>query len=337
MGLGILGVAILMWFVPMVWLTGGLERYVAASLELADGVVKPTSIVAGPLETTLRMSRYVLESVLVGLGPLALAAALLPWYVRRHGWTRREWFLACWAGPPVLIYTLVHFGQAGYVLTFLPALVVLLSRVLVAALGAAVAAAPRVRAVATAAVVIGVVLVNGSFFVSARPAPRDFDTPRPAWIKTAQDEAFDWIWSRTAAALREHEEVVQTFVGAIRGLYHPEDTLVVTELGNPRSYPWLRHAMYYLPGYAIYELRVGELPPGYYAPRLAVSMALVPDAEIRVPPHVKWIVWFVDHWSPSSERPPGLQEIELPYGRYLYVLPVGRRLIAYAGYTFVRE
>ncbi len=336
-GLGILGVAVFMWFVPMVWLTGGLERYVAASLELADGVVKPTSIVAGPLETTLRMSRYVLESVLVGLGPLALAAALLPWYVRRHGWARREWFLVCWAGPPVLIYALVHFGQAGYVLTFLPALVVLLSRVLVAALGAAVAAAPRVRAVATAAVVVGVVLVNGSFFVSARPAPRDFDTPRPAWIKTAQDEAFDWIWSRTAAALREHEEVVQTFVGAIRGLYRPEDTLVVTELGNPRSYPWLRHAMYYLPGYAIYELRVGELPPGYYAPRLAVSMTLVPDAEIRVPPHVKWIVWFVDHWSPSSERPPGLQEIELPYGRYLYVLPVGRRPIAYAGYTFVRE
>ena len=33
--------------------------------------------------------------------------------------------------PPGIFYTLVHFGQAGYVLTFLPALVILLSRVLV--------------------------------------------------------------------------------------------------------------------------------------------------------------------------------------------------------------
>jgi len=335
-GLAVTAAAVLAWFVPMVWLTGGLERYVSASVDLADTVVRPTSILGGPPETTLRVSRYVLESVLVGLGPLVLAVVLLPWYVRSHGWGRREWLLAGWIAPPVLVYTLVHFGQAGYVLTFLPALVVLLSRVLVSALAAAVAAGPALRAAVTAAVVVGVVLVNGSFFVSARPAARDFDTARPAWVRTAQDEAFDWIWSRTAAALHEHEQVVQTFVAAIRGLYRPEDTLVVTELGNPRSYPWLRHAMYYLPEYAIYELRVGELPPGFYAPRLAVAMRRVADAEIRVPASVRRIVWFVDHWSPSSPRPPGLQEMQLPYGRYLYVLPIGRRPVQYAGYTFVR-
>jgi len=335
-GLVIVIVAALTWFVPMVWLTGGLDRYLEASRDLADSVVRPTSIVGGELDGTLRMSRYVLESVLVGLGPLALAAFLLPWYVRRHGWSAREWFLVGWTATPVLVYTLVHFGQAGYVLTFLPALVVLLSRVLVAALGAAVSARPLLRAAATAGVVMLGVLVNGAFFVNARPAPRDFDTPRPAWLRVARDEAFDWIWSRTAAALREHEKVVETYVAAIRGLYGPEDTLIVTELGNPRSYPWLRHAMYYLPGYQIYELRVGDLPPGFYAPRLAVSMSRIPDADVHVPHAAKRIVWFVDHWSPTSERPPGLQEIELPYGRYLYVLPIGRQPVAYAGYTFVR-
>jgi 4-amino-4-deoxy-L-arabinose transferase-like glycosyltransferase len=336
-GLAIMAGAVLTWFVPMVWLTGGLERYLGASLELADGVVKPTSIVGGPLDTTVRMSRYVLESVLVGLGPLALAVFLVPWYARRHGRGRREWFLVGWTVPPVLVYTLVHFGQAGYVLTFLPALVVLLSRVMLAALGAAVVAGPRVRGLATTAAVMLVVLANGAFFVNARPARRDFDTPRPAWMKTAQDEAFDWIWSRTAAALREHEQVVHTFVAAIRGLYAADDTVILTELGNPRSYPWLRHAMYYLPEYAIYELRVGALPPGFYAPQIAMTMSLIPDAEVHLPPNVKRLVWFVDHWSPSSERPTGLEEIELPYGRYLYVLSLGRQPVRYAGYTFVPE
>jgi hypothetical protein len=328
----------MMWFVPMIWLTGGLSRYFEASLDLADSVVRPTSIVNGAVEVTLRMSRYLLESILVALGPLALAVFLVPWYVRRFGWTSREWFLLTWIVPPVLVYTLVHFGQAGYVLTFLPALVIFLSRVVLAALGAVTARATRPfwRAAAATLVVTVVVLVNGTFFVSARPLPRDFDTPKAAWQRTVENEVHDWIWSRTAAALREHDEVVRTFVDTIRGLYDADETVVITELGNPRTYPWLRHAMFYLPEYTIYELQVGDLP-GYYAPRQSSAMTLFPDSEIHLPPTAKRLVWFVDHWNPASERPRGLDEIEIPYGRFLYTLTLGRTPVEYAGYTFVRD
>jgi hypothetical protein len=339
-GLAVLAAVVLAWLVPMIGLTGGVERYLEASRHLADSVVLPTSVVGGPLETTLRMSRYLLESVLVGLGPLALAALLVPWYVRRYGWGAREWLAVVWITPPVLVYTLVHFGQAGYVLTFLPALVILLSRVLVSAFkeAALLARHPRVGTVATAMVVAAVVLVNGAFFVNARPLPRDFDAAKPAWQQLAEDDAFDWIFSRTAAALREHEAVVRTFVDSIRGLYPPEETVVITELGNTRSYPWLRHAMFYLPEYSIFELRVGDLPPGYYAPQLASEMLpLVPDRDVRLPARTRRLVWFVDHWSPSVARPDGLVEIELPYGRFLYVLPIERGAIDYAGYTLVRD
>ena len=82
------------------------------------------------------MARYLLESVLVGprpARPRVCRAALVrapprlgpPRVVPRSPWTV----------PPALVYTLVHFGQAGYVLTFLPALVILLSRVLLVAAG----------------------------------------------------------------------------------------------------------------------------------------------------------------------------------------------------------
>ena len=335
-GLAIIGAGVLAWFLPMIWLTGGLERYLVASWQLADSVVRPTSIVGGPLEVTLRQSRYVLESVLVGLGPLALAAFLLPSYIRRHGWGTREWLLMAWTAPPILVYTLVHFGQAGYVLTFLPALVILLARVLVAALGDA-AARPRLRVLLTAAAITLMVVVDGAFFVHARPAPRDFDSARPAWRQRAQDEAHDWVFSRTAAALREHEQVVRTFAHAIRGLSALEDTAIITELGNARSYPWLRHAMFYLPEYSIFELHVGARPPGYYAPQLASEMTPLPDRQVRLPARVRQLVWFVDHWDTAAARPTGLREIEIPYGRYLYVLPVDRRPVRYAGYTLIRE
>ena len=64
-------------------------------------------------------------------------------------------------------------------------------------------------------------------------------------------------------------------------------------------------------------------------------MSRIPDSDIHVSASVQRLVWFVDHWSPSSARPAGLEEIELPYGRYLYVLPLKRRAVTYAGYTFV--
>jgi len=338
-GFAIIAVAVIAWFVPMIWLTGGLDRYLTASVDLAETVVKPTSILGGVVDTNLRMARYLVESVLVGLGPLALAVFLVPWYVRRRGWGPREWFFVGWTATPVLVYTLVHFGQAGYVLTFLPALVILLSAVLVTTLGraAAFAALPWLRPIALAGAVAVVVLVNGAFFVNARPLQRDFDRSRAAWVKMAEDEAFDWIFSRTAAALREHEDVVSTFVAAITGQYSPEDTAIITELGNTRSYPWMRHAVFYLPSYAIYELQVGDLPAGYYAPKASLSMTRVRDSEVRLPASVKRLVWFVDHWSPTSERPPGLMEVEIPHGRFLYVLPVGKKPVGYAGYTLIRE
>jgi hypothetical protein len=181
------------------------------------------------------------------------------------------------------------------------------------------------------------VLINTGFFVSARPLPREFDRRAgDTWIWRARDEFHDWIMSRTAAALREHEAVIRTYVETIRTVYEPSDTALVTELGNPRSYPWLRHALFYMPEYPIYQVQVGPTPPGFYAPQSAATMILTPGSYIRLPAEIRRLVWFVDHWDPATPRPAGLREVPLPYGRYLYVLPLTRTPAEYAGYTFER-
>ena len=82
---------------------------------------------------------------------------------------------------------------------------------------------------------------------------------------------------------------------------------------------------------------LSALPPGYYAPGRALAVTPFLDPEVRLPAVVRRLVWFVDHWSPNAEQPPGLVEIEIPHGRFLYVLSVGRSPVDYAGYTFVRE
>jgi hypothetical protein len=337
---GLLAVAVLAWLLPMLWLTGGLAAYLGASTELYGSVVLPASILGGSLDSALARSRYFAESVLVGLGPLALALAALPFYVRRRGWGREEWFLLVWIAPPAAVYALVHFGQAGYVLTILPALVILLSRALVEAVaaGSERLRRPNWRWALSAAALGPMILVNTGFFVSARPLPREFDhRPGDPRVWRARDELHDWVMSRTAAALREHEAVIRTYVETIRAVYDPSDTALITELGNPRSYPWLRHAMFYLPEYPMYQIQLGDRPPGFYAPQSAATMILTPGARIALPRRVRQLVWFVDHWDPATPRPQGLLEIPLPYGRYLYVLPLGRRPVEHAGYTFVRD
>ena len=336
---GILGASVLAWLLPMMWLTGGPAAYLAASTQLYESMLVPTSVLGGSLEVTLAQLRYLLESTLVGLGPLGLVAAALPAYARREGWRAPEWFLLAWMVPPAIFYTLVHFGQAGYVLTFLPALVILLSRILVwvVAAGSERLRRPNWRWALTAGAVLLLVLINTGFFVSARPLPREFNNREgDRWMWRARDEFHDWVMSRTAAALREHEAVIRTYVETIRAVYDPFDTALVTELGNPRSYPWLRHTMFYMPEYPIYQLQVGALPLGFYAPQSAATMILTPGARITLPAAIRQLVWFVDHWDPATPPPPGLREVQLPYGRYLYVLPLTRRPAEYAGYTFER-
>jgi hypothetical protein len=197
---------------------------------------------------------------------------------------------------------------------------------------------PNWRWALTAAAVLPLVLINTGFFVSARPLPREFEHRAGGdnWIWRARDEIHDWIMSRTAAALREHEAVIRTYVETIRTVYEPTDTALVTELGNPRSYPWLRHAMFYMPEYPIYQVQVGPAPPGFYAPQSSATMILTPGSHIRLPAEIRRLVWFVDHWDPAMPRPDGLREVQLPYGRYLYVLPLTRTPAEYAGYTFER-
>ncbi len=335
----ILLVSVLAWLLPMLWLTGGPAAYLGASTQLYGSVLLPTSVLGGSLEITLAQVRYLLESTLVGLGPLGLVALILPAYVRRVGWHRPEWFLLGWMVPPIIFYMLIHFGQAGYVLTFLPALVILLSRVLAwaVAAGSERLRRPNWRWALTTATLLPLVLINTGFFVSARPIPREFDKRAgDSWVWRARDEFHDWIMSRTAAALREHEAVIRTYVETIRAVYDPGDTALVTELGNPRSYPWLRHAMFYMPEYPIYQVQVGAMPLGFYAPQSAATMILTPGARITLPVGIRQLVWFVDHWDPATQPPAGLREVELPYGRFLYVLPLTRTPVEYAGYTFER-
>jgi Dolichyl-phosphate-mannose-protein mannosyltransferase len=380
----VLAGTVLAWLLPMLWLTGGVEPYVAASAELYTSTVRATTILdpsGGWRWNVIRLA----EASLLGLGlflPVLLARVLgrvgrrLRGRLRIDGWAQ---FFAGWIVPPLAVYAFVHLGQHGYLLTVLPALAILVARPIAAALGRdpsdAVAApgtgatpgmaerpAPSAvtRAAASgpasgraipmswtaarhAAVATGLAVVCGlhvAFFTLAGPVDVPFPPPMAPWRGGLEARARAFyqfaLWTETAPGLREREAVIDAYVEAIRAGFDPSDTVLVTEIGNGRSYPWFRHVMYYLPAFRVYHLWLGGDSPGYLtAPGTGPPIA-VEESQVSLPASTRWLVWVVDYWNPEAPRPPGLVARPLAYGRWLYVLPVGRRPVQYAGYEIGR-
>jgi hypothetical protein len=324
------------WLVPMVYLSGGTRVYLGAARELYESTVRATTL-AGPhwLGNVIGLG----EALTLGVGlvlPLLVAAALARLRALA-AWGPRAWFFAAWILPPLVVYVGVHFGQYGYLLTILPALYIVVART--ALLGAerlcARTGRRAGRALVTAACA-AVLVLHTVFFVAAQPLevppPGDDPSAVARWRASAGAHYRYGLWTTTAPGLREQADVIGTYLEAIRRDFDPADTVLVTELGNPRSYPWYRHVMYYLPEFAVYHLRVGDFSPGYLSSRHAETMAALDGPEILLAATTRRIVWVVDYWNPGVPRPSGLEARPLAHGRWLYVVEVDRRPLRYAGY-----
>jgi hypothetical protein len=336
-GLGLMALASATWLIPMIVLTGGFDRYAAAAAELYDSTVRATTLL-GP--HWLSNWTGIAVAIVLGVGVLlpVLGGLLLQAIRRRPRWSPTAVFFTLWILPPLAVYGGVHFGQQGYLLTILPACYILIARGLVrAGRRLAPAAGPSwLRRVPAAALLAGVVVVHGAFFAAADPVDVTFPPRTAAWAERwpADLRAFYRfrIWANTAGGLRQHEDVIAGYVEAIRDGFDPADTALVTELGNPRSYPWFRHVMYYLPEFTVYHLRLGDLSRGYLTSQHAETMSAQDDPEIVLPASIRQLIWVVDHWNPQLPRPRGLVARPLPYGRWLYVLRLDRQVVEHAGY-----
>jgi len=327
------------WFLPMVALTGGVRPYVGAALELFDSTVRATTIL-GPSGQWLVNVVGLGEAFVLGVGVLlpALAWLLVAGSRQTRQWGARAWFFAAWIVPALGVYAFVHLGQYGYLLTVLPACYILIARWLVLTWGrlAPAVGAPLWRGVVASTVLAGVVLTHAAFFAAAGPVDVTFPPASASWEErwTASLRAVYrfGLWANTAGGLRRREAVISSYVETVRREFDPADTVLVTELGNPRSYPWFRHAMYYLPEFAVYHLRLGGYSTGYIASQHIAAMVALADPEILLPPHTRRLVWVVDYWNPMVPRPPGLKERPVAHGRWLYVLDVDRRPVEHARY-----
>jgi hypothetical protein len=114
----------------MLWLTGA-DRYLAATVELYESTVRATTLFGGGWT---RNVGGLGEAFLIGVGVFlpVLAWGLWRGPVRLVQGSDRAVFFALWTLPALVVYTVVHLGQHGYLLTVLPACYLVVGRSLVA-------------------------------------------------------------------------------------------------------------------------------------------------------------------------------------------------------------
>jgi hypothetical protein len=299
--------------------------------------VRATTVMA-PDWAWLGNARALADAAVLGVGLLAPVVVWAAARAVRSGLRSREWFLLAWSLPALVVYLWLHFGQYGYLLAVLPALYILIAPVLAGAL-----AAPRIGRggrVVAGVVLAGIALAHVAFVTGAGPARVPEVAADAPWLeRQLADLTARYryrLWPHTVPGLREGEAVIAAYTDAIRHHFAPADAVIVVELGNSRSYPWFRHATYYLREFRTCHLRLPPWTAGYLDSARLTSMAARPDARIVLEPGVRHLVWMVDFWNPTIPRPPGLRALPLVHGRWLYVLDLDGRPAEHGGYHFVR-
>lgn len=227
--LGVL--VVLAWLIPMVKMTGGTEKYLAAFEELWRFNTGHDSVFERGLPQLLLFGRIINSFLLFSLGA-ALPLLVLAFYsLVRCGKSAvlkdpKAAFFALWILPSVLFYLLVFIRQAnpGYVLVLLPPLAVICS-VALKFLGS-----EMVRLTGKnyqLALVLIVLLINtGIFLLSSLPVSRE--------------------------EVITHDRNISALIKELSTI-NPKTTALFI---GPYSFYSYRHLMLYLPAFTVYQVDV---------------------------------------------------------------------------------
>jgi uncharacterized membrane protein len=216
-----------LWFVPLVAASGGLQQYFHVMGEFSDRFQESTSIFMGAgiagvqynsakvvLYTVYGLSLAIIPAVVFGLGVFVGRSRKLQ--------VEKALFLMIWIAPALCFYLIIHMGQQGLIFIYLPALL------LIGAVGLVQLTQGRHKLISVG---IGAVFAfNIALFTLIPEYPLGPNTQRML----------------TRHTLKNSDRYFQVRIDAIGDHFDPAKTVIIAR-------DW-RHAAYYLPGYVVIPL-----------------------------------------------------------------------------------
>ena len=292
-----LGVTVAAWFIPLLFMTGGPERYFAAVREYW---LFHTSTFA-VWNAGIGSRGYFLLSFLgntsygLGIGTIFLFFGLYV-FCRTGDWrlvsTKKILFFVLWLVPAFLFHIFVFMNpdQAGYSVFFLPALFVLLWPAVKYALEQIDGVLGRHTlgaATACRAVVLGLITINVLFFLFSDSAV-------------------------SAKGIREHDRNLAAILRGIETNFPPDETVIVDDkFYGLYNY---RHVQYYLRKYRVYltALSKNKGEGGHII--LAKNGQTFIAERIDISPEVRYVVYLtnpLDHRYVETLQAKGFRRLQL--------------------------
>ena len=238
------GLGCALWFIPMVYLSGGLGEYMYL-LNTRVRLEAPTTALGGNLSVLKDSVCFTVASWWAGLLAAGILAAVeFSVSILHHTAEERRFvyahyrdqfaFLFLWSVPLVALYLMIYMTMPGYILSYFPAVVILtglgLSQLAHAITG--IFSSPRQGPRWGYILVLGpVIILNCLMFVSPPAALR----PLLLGLEL------------TAPEIGSHDAELSAVFTRIRSQYRPEDVLICHD---KIYFFWsFRHFQYHLPEY----------------------------------------------------------------------------------------
>ena len=157
LALGVAGLVVLTWLVPLVVLSGGVGTYLELARRQGEIAGGKTALLSGAVDGWVENFGLFLTTLLAAIHLVLLVALVALVRRRPRRISARAVMLWLWVAPAALTFALVHFGQIGYILLVVPPLL-LLSLFAVAGAWPDVVASRRPAPVLVTCVIVSLVL-----------------------------------------------------------------------------------------------------------------------------------------------------------------------------------
>ena len=235
--LGLLGLVCFLWFVPMVYMTGGWNAYHEAFRELWLFNTGHVSVFERGWASFKIFSSSLFDFTIYGVGAGILFLGLAAYSLIRHGRFKslemtKFSFFSLWMLPSVFFYLtiFIHPSNPGYVLIFLPVLFILIA-VSIEHISAELK--QIIGKNIFIPIALAIIIMNISIFFFSR-------------------------YPVSYGEIKNHDRDLSIMLTNIK-TFDPMKTAVFLE---PYIFFGYRHIMYYLPEYRVYQVDVRIVPTG---------------------------------------------------------------------------
>ena len=267
---GVLIPSVLIWFIPSIILAGGYEQYSQASNFLFQMCIPRSSIIygSGIFNRLSNIGAFFSWIILV----LSFSGFfILLWFIKinhpqninqlkKAVKTRNGAFLSLWIIPASLFYLFVHLPKPGYMLSYLPAVLIILGYIF-KEFSISLSHQKNISSSKILIIIISLfIVVNSVYFLYPYNYNEEnvWETP---FYGMNNNEKILWTidigFMYSNQKIKTNDEVTEIYLNAIKKVpdSNPNNTiLVIGDISRVNEgFSW-RKAMYYFPEYDIYYL-----------------------------------------------------------------------------------